>query len=305
VRAAAIDVGSNAIRFLAAEVDESGQLESLLFDRAAVRLGRDVFEHGRIGDELMDAAVDALVRFRRRMDELGITQYRAVATSAVRDSANGTDLIARTRRAAGIALEVIDGTEEAELVVRAVRARVPMGREPWLLVDIGGGSVEVTLADARRTLKTASYPLGAVRLLEHYDAGDAAGARRVIEAQVDAIPLPDEAGRAVGGFVATGGNADALADLLELEPDDGATARLSLELLCETIERLAAASIEERLSWGLRPDRADVILPAAIVYQRLCTRARCDEIWIPRVGVREGVILDVAKHRSVAGTPDS
>src|SRR5690606_15323859 len=195
-------------------------------------------------------SVDALVRFRRRMDELGITQYRAVATSAVRDSANGTDLIARTRRAAGIALEVIDGTEEAELVVRAVRARVPMGREPWLLVDIGGGSVEVTLADARRTLKTASYPLGAVRLLEHYDAGDAAGARRVIEAQVDAIPLPDEAGRAVGGFVATGGNADALADLLELEPDDGATARLSLELLCETIERLAAASIEERLSWG-------------------------------------------------------
>ncbi len=302
LRAAAIDVGSNAIRFLAAELDASGGLATLAYDRAAVRLGHDVFETGRIGSELLEAAVAALVQFRERMDDLGITRYRAVATSAVRESANGQKLIERARTAAGIVLETIGGVEEAELVLRAVRAHVPIASAPWLLVDIGGGSVEITLADAERILDTASHPAGAVRLLEQYGDGDAADLRRAIETRVAALPLPGVAGPAVAGFVATGGNSDALADLREPQLDDRGVSRLSLGWLRKTIERLAAASLEERMSCGLRADRADVILPAAIIYEGLCTRARCDELWIPRVGVREGVILDVAKHRSVEDT---
>ncbi len=302
LRAAAIDVGSNAIRFLAAELD-GPRLPTLAFDRAAIRLGRDVFENGRIGAELMDAAVEALARFRQRMDDLGLTRYRAVATSAVRDSANGADLVARAQAAAGLTLETIDGTEEAELVLRAVRAHVPMDDAPWLLVDIGGGSVELTVASAQRMMSSASHPLGAVRLLREYGGADAAAFRRAIEARVSQVPLPPEAAAGVGDVVTTGGNADALGDLLELDRDERGVSRLGVPLLRETIDRIAAASLEERMSWGLGADRADVILPAAIIYERLCTRVRCDELCIPRVGVREGVILDASRHRSVEITP--
>lgn len=295
-RVAAIDLGSNAIRFLAGELDGAGGMETLAFDRAAVRLGHDVFVSGRIGPAIMDATVAALVGFRRRMDELGITRYRAVATSAVRDSANGADLIERVRSAAGIVLETISGTEEAELVHRAVRSRVPMDARPWLLIDIGGGSVEITLADGGGILDTASYAAGAVRLLEEYGLEDVDTLRRAVEARAAALPLPQHDAGSIEGVVATGGNSDALADLNSLDPE---ASRLMLDALHATIERLAAASIEERMSWGLRADRADVILPAAIIYEQLCRRAGCDALWIPRVGVREGVILDVAKHRSV------
>ena len=298
-RVAAIDVGSNAIRFLAGTLDGAGGMETLAFDRAAVRLGHDVFVSGHIGPAIMDATVAALVRFRRRMDELDITRYRAVATSAVRDSANGSDLVDRVRGEAGIVLETISGTEEAELVHRAVRSRVPMKTRPWLLIDIGGGSVEITLADRGGILETASHAAGAVRLLEQHGSEDVDALRHAVEARAAALPLPQHDAASIEGVVATGGNSDALADLNSLEADEQAASRLTLDALHATIERLAAASIEERMSWGLRADRADVILPAAIIYEQLCRRAGCDALWIPRVGVREGVILDVAKHRSV------
>ncbi|HEX8905841.1 MAG TPA: hypothetical protein VF771_13405, partial [Longimicrobiaceae bacterium] len=163
LRVAAVDVGSNAIRFLAAEFTALGTYEVLEEERVPVRLGHDVFLTGRLTPEAMDAAVQAIAGFRARMEALGIENYRAVATSATRESRNGTDLVARIRREAGIELEVITGQEEARLVYLAVANRVGFGDDKWITVDVGGGSVEVSLVDASGILWSESHVMGSVR----------------------------------------------------------------------------------------------------------------------------------------------
>src|SRR3954471_8011438 len=166
LRVAAVDVGSNAIRFLAAEFSALGVYEVLEEERVPVRLGHDVFLTGRLTPEAIEAAVAAIARFRGRMEALGIEHYRAVATSATRESRNGDELVGRIRREAGIELETITGQEEARLVYLAVANRVRMGEEKWITVDVGGGSVEVSLVDANGILWSESHVMGSVRLLE-------------------------------------------------------------------------------------------------------------------------------------------
>ncbi|HEU4556513.1 MAG TPA: hypothetical protein VFS20_01645, partial [Longimicrobium sp.] len=152
LRVAAVDVGSNAIRFLAAEFSALGEYEVLEETRVPVRLGHDVFLSGKLTPEAMDGAVEAMKSFRARMDAQGIEHYRAVATSATRESRNGAEMVARIRREAGIELEVITGHEEARLVYVAVANHVKMGDDKWITVDVGGGSVEVSLVDANGIL---------------------------------------------------------------------------------------------------------------------------------------------------------
>src|SRR5215218_6623116 len=126
LRVAAVDVGSNAIRFLAAEFSALGEYDVVEETRMPVRLGHDVFLSGKLTPEAMDAAVDAIKGFRGRMEALGIEHYRAVATSATRESRNGAEMVARVRREAGIELEVITGAEEARLVNVAIATHVKM-----------------------------------------------------------------------------------------------------------------------------------------------------------------------------------
>ncbi|HET9439954.1 MAG TPA: hypothetical protein VFO52_07270, partial [Longimicrobiales bacterium] len=147
IRLAAIDIGSNAIRLIAAQFTSPTSLQQLEQLRLPVRLGHDVFLTGRLTDDAMNAAIDGLSLFSRRIQELAITKYRAVATSAVRDSRNGVDLVQRARDEAGIAINVITGAEEARLVHLAVRNRMRLGRQKWLIADLGGGSVEVSVVD--------------------------------------------------------------------------------------------------------------------------------------------------------------
>jgi exopolyphosphatase/guanosine-5'-triphosphate,3'-diphosphate pyrophosphatase len=166
LRLAAVDVGSNAIRFLAAEFRALGEYEVLEEERVGVRLGHDVFLTGRLTGDAVDAAVQAIGRFRGRMEALGVTHYRAVATSATREARNGADLVARVRKEAGIELEVITGQEEARLVYLTIANRIPLGDDRWITVDVGGGSVEVSLVDATGILWSESHVMGSVRLLE-------------------------------------------------------------------------------------------------------------------------------------------
>ena len=166
LRVAAVDVGSNAMRFIAAEFRGATEYETLAEQRMPVRLGHDVFLTGKLPREAMDAAVEAMKGFRRQMETLGIDHYRAVATSAMRESRNGGELVQRIRDEVGLELEVITGSEEARLVYEAIRATVPFGDHKWILVDLGGGSVEVSLVDAGGILWSESHVMGSVRLLE-------------------------------------------------------------------------------------------------------------------------------------------
>ncbi|HEX6748334.1 MAG TPA: Ppx/GppA phosphatase family protein [Longimicrobium sp.] len=298
LRVAAVDVGSNAIRFLAAEFSAPGEYRVLEEERVPVRLGHDVFLTGKLTPEAIDAAAEAIARFRARMEALGIEDYRAVATSATRESRNGRELVERVRRDAGIELETITGQEEARLVYLAVANRVGMGEEKWITVDVGGGSVEVSLVDASGILWSESHVMGSVRLLEELStAGDEPGRfQRLLREYAATLQIPTIAAHwNPRGMVATGGNAEALAKLAGADVARGKVAAVPLQSLRGVIELLSRLSYRQRVDvLGLREDRADVILPAAMIYERVASLVDAAEVLVPAVGLKDGVLLDLA-----------
>ena len=296
LRAACVDMGSNAIRFVAADFTSESGYSVLVSERRAVRLGHSVFLSGRLDQQAMDAAVEALADFKRQMDELGIEHYRAVATSAVRESKNGRDFVKRIASETGLKLEVISGSEEARLVHTAVAQVVPLGSRRWLLVDLGGGSVEVSLVDQQGCYWSESHTMGSVRLLEELtEAGaDPGRFRRLLAEYISVLKVPAMSdGQQLAGYIATGGNIEALAKVAGFSDETGVT-QLPVETLRAVIEQLARMSYRQRVDdLGLRDDRADVILPAAMVYERLADVSGVSEITVPRVGIKEGVLFDV------------
>lgn len=297
LRVGGIDVGSNAIRFLAAEFTSPTEYRVLAEKREPVRLGHAVFLSGKLAPETMEAAVEAIAGFRVQMQDLGIEHYRAVATSATRESRNGEEFVARVQREAGIELEPITGTEEARLIFEAVRAQVPFADRKWLLVDLGGGSVEVSLVDDSAILWSESHTMGSVRLLEELaGSGEEPGRfQRLLEEYAATLRIPVITRQwNPAGLIATGGNIEALARLLGSEPGRGRVASVSVAELRGVIEKLASLSYRQRVEQlGLREDRADVILPAAMVYERVATLAEVEEILVPAVGLKDGVLVDL------------
>ena len=230
VRVACIDVGSNALRFVAAEFTSADQFRVVEQQRAAVRLGHDVFLTGRLTESAMAAAESALASFWQRMPELEVGVYRAVATSAVRESSNGEQFVQRVREQTGLEVEVISGSEEARLVFAAVRRAVPLAGKDWIVVDVGGGSVEILLVDDSGILWSESHTMGSVRLLEELsEAGEEPGRfRRLLEEYTATLRLaPPAQSRRPTGFIATGGNAETLAQLAGAGPRRREAARPS------------------------------------------------------------------------------
>ena len=299
LRLAVVDVGSNAIRYAVAEFSDPDHYTEIEAERIAVRLGRDVFTRERTLSEItLELGTAALVQIRRRLDDLGIPHYRAVATSAVRESRNGGEFVDRVRRESGIHLETISGSEEARLVWLAIRRRVRMGSSRWVLMDLGGGSVEISVVDRDGILWSESHTLGSVRLLQRFqeeEMTDEDDFRTLLERYVQVLKMP----RAVAkwspvGIIATGGNIEALAKLADAPQDSDGVRTLPMEDLRATLDRLVGLTEQERIDrLGLRVDRADVIVPAAVVYERVAELAGANEILVPGVGVREGVLMDL------------
>jgi len=294
LRIGCIDSGSNAIRLVAAEFRSRSSYRVLRSERAPVRLGHGVFLNGRLTPAAMDAAVDAVGSFRKILDDLAVDHFRAVATSAVREATNGAPFVARVARETGVELEPITGAEEARLAYTAVARRIPLGSTPWVTADLGGGSVEVSLIDDTGILWSESHTMGSVRLLEELAGAedDPGRFRRVLSEYVATlrIPFPPEN---VAGFVATGGNIETLARLTGIPADRDGVVRIETGDLRSVIDTLARLSYRRRVEeLGLREDRADVILPAAMVYERLAVLSGAGFIHVPKVGVKEGVLLD-------------
>ncbi|MDX1395269.1 MAG: Ppx/GppA phosphatase family protein [Gemmatimonadota bacterium] len=320
IRVAAIDVGSNAIRFVAAEFSDATHHTQLVYERVPVRLGHSAFVTGELHPDAMDQALEAFHRFRAEIDRLGVTTWRAVATSAVRESRNGAAFAKRILDETGITLGLISGGEEARLVWSAVRNRIPMGTNKWMLVDLGGGSVEVSLADDAGIMWSESHTMGSVRLLEELaGVDDAPGHFSMLLAEyASTLRIPAAAKHWTPvELIATGGNIETLARLAGSNADEllaaaasGIPAPLAEpstdEVLVITradlrhaIDLLSRLSYAQRVGQlGLREDRADVILPAAIVYDRVAELAGAERIFVPGVGVKEGVLLDLIEERT-------
>jgi exopolyphosphatase/guanosine-5'-triphosphate,3'-diphosphate pyrophosphatase len=324
-RIAAIDIGSNAIRLRVVEVDPPATgpdgprftpFRDVLVDRAPVRLGHDVFTKGRIEAGVIGAACDALRRFRAAMDGAKVDRYRAVATSAAREASNGDVFVERAEREAGIHVDVIEGVEEARLVRIAVRERLHIRGRSALLIDIGGGSTELTLLPASADPSaregaplSRSLPIGTVRLIEAFLDGRGpldVVHRSLLEEYIDrvfteAIPeIKEITGGSVDLLIGTGGNIETLADLCPIPSAFPESRAIEVAAMQRLLDDLCKKSIDERVQvYGLRPDRADTIVPAATVLCRIATTFGADAIAAPGVGLKEGVLVDLARAHFV------
>ena len=343
-RLAAIDIGSNALRLRIVEVDPPvigpegprfTAFRDIFSDRAPVRLGHDVFTKGHIEPGVIGAACEALRRFRAAMDGAKVDRYRAVATSAAREASNGDLFVERAEREAGIHIEVIEGVEEARLVQLAVSERLQLRGRSALLVDVGGGSTELTLLRSGRgevvspagltptppsvrarpseqgatlgpfsAVFSRSLPVGTVRLVEAFLDGRGpvdAEHRRLLDEYVDrvleeAVPeIRELTGGSVSLLIGTGGTTETLADLC---PTFGAFPEgraIDVAGMDQLLAELCKKTVEERASrYSLRPDRADTIVPAATILSRIALAFQHDTIATPGVGLKEGVLVDLA-----------
>ncbi len=309
-RFAAIDLGSNALRLVVVEADAASQVRLLVSDRAPVRLGREVFQTGRLTPQSITAASEALRRFREVLDQHQVDRYRAIATSAVREAENGSILVERARRDAGIDLEMIEGVEEARLVRLALVGRLDLRERRALLVDLGGGSTELSLVERGRLRVTTSLPVGSVRLLEAFHQGDANAsrlAREYVERQLREVATEIQRG-SFDVCIGTGGNFETLAALCPVQlplpgqnPGPRDDAQIDLGALRAMLPKLAVLSPDERRSlYGLRPDRADVILPAAEIVVALADAFGIDRIAAPGIGLKDGILDEIiSKHFDV------
>ena len=297
---AAIDVGSNAIRMIVSRLNAEGRLETLENLRLPVRLGQDAFTSGQFSEQTMQMAVDAFLRFRNVAEVFEVTQSRAVATSAMRETANSDLLIERIARETGFNVEIIRGEEEARLIHLAVTSAVNLKGKQAVLIDIGGGSVEVILSDGENILSTESYGMGTVRLLRKLETADgkklpfnrlvreyAESARRHIDREIG--------NENVDVCLGTGGNIEEMGKLRKRLFKREHENVISLDELERLVEKLSDMSVAERIKkLDLRPDRADVILPATVVLHMIAREAGVKEVLIPGVGLKDGVLLDMA-----------
>lgn len=302
LRLAAIDVGSNATRLVIVEVNAVGVLLDSVSLRWAVRLGADTFSTGILDEARQARLSDAFRDIARTMQMRRVTRYRAVATAAMRGAKNGVGFAAQIHRQTGIDLEIISGSEESRLSRDALIHSLGTVPADTLLVDLGGGSVELHPAGERRG---HSVPLGTVRLVQrHPELGGAISRKQLEElsqeigARLGARFAPRRARLAVG----TGGNLDALSRLSAARC--GLYPGIDLGRLPGVAARLARLPPDERvITAGLRPDRADLIIPAALVLLAVRDRCQVERFVVPGTGIRESLLQKLAVDDSERDGP--
>lgn len=315
-RIAAIDAGSNAMRMIVGDIDEGWQVKPVENVRLPVRLGRDVFRTGALQERTIQQAVEAFIHFQRVARDLGAVRMRAIATSAMREASNADILMDRILRTSGIEVQVISGAEEARLIHLAVTRTLKLKGKRAVLIDIGGGSVEVTISKNQNITSTESYDMGTVRLLQKLDGAtewsfDMLGrrhpfatlVREYAEAARRSIDR-DLGSERVNICVGTGGTVEELGRLRQkaFKAANGTT--IAVSEIEQLITQLSAMSVKERIRrFRIRPDRADVILPAAIVLQLIAREAHVRHVSIPGVGLKDGLLMEMADQLKAGPHP--
>jgi exopolyphosphatase / guanosine-5'-triphosphate,3'-diphosphate pyrophosphatase len=301
VHIAAIDAGSNAVRLSVARAYSALDIEPLTTERYPLRLGEGVFLRHRFSEELLKKGVKAFRRLREIMDDFGVSRYRAVATSASREAENRNALLRRVKQAAAIELEVITSKEEARLGQQAVIAAMGPEAQPRCIVDLGGGSLEFSVLRDHTVVQAAQLPLGTVRLMSTLNVpgvikpADAEQVRKYVRALLESR-LPDRPNLGDEVAVALGGNAETLSNVAPGPRRDGLPS-LELSLLRERLPDILQRDVRERMkAYGVRRDRADVMAVAAIILTTLGRYLNIRSFVIPGVGIREGLLHEIARE---------
>ena len=284
MRFGAIDIGSNAARLLVKDIRQKDGVileQKISFIRVPIRLGEDVFETGRVSEAKEDSLLKTLKGFRYLLEAQGIEWFRACATSSLREAKNGDDIVRRIHQDSAIRLECISGQEEADIIFQNFRGSLFEEIEDALYIDVGGGSTELTLLRDGKRIRSKSFQLGTVRSLK---GGIPDGEWDAVKSFVDHVRNPTSPIIAVG----TGGNINRYHRLSRIER----SVPLSLDTLRDWHQLIEACPLPSRMrTFGLKPDRADVIVPAGEIYVRVMELAGCSEILVPKVGLSDGMIL--------------
>jgi exopolyphosphatase/guanosine-5'-triphosphate,3'-diphosphate pyrophosphatase len=305
MRIAALDVGSNSFHLIVVDVATGGHINVLDRAKEMVRLGDSTLHHGVIPPEVFRRGLDALRALRRIADRHNVDALIAVATSAVREAQNGGEFVRAARDEAGIDIRVIRGDEEARLIYLGARGSLDLGKQRVALFDLGGGSLEVILADAQELYYTASLKLGVIRLAETCPCSDPPTSRERAQLAERVRSMLDPVVtrvRAMGfDFVAfTSGTASALASILRADKDTGSgKSTIALKDLQALEQRLGSTSIAARARLtGLDVRRADTIYGGAVVFRTALELAGAEQATLCETALREGIIADyVASNR--------
>lgn len=303
LRLAAIDIGSNAIRLVLGIVSPKGRLRTIKKWRAPVRLGEDVFQNGSISDSSLAKALVSFRTFAQIIEQEGVLFYRAVATSALREAANSHDFTEAVSKETNLKIEIIDGIEEGRLVYQAVRNVVDISEFNVLLIDVGGGSVEISSTRHGALTATQSFPMGTVRIIDELKKRNQNEVHlnslihELFQSVKSYLKSQDPVKNPYDFAVGTGGNLEALGQLKAKLLKKKNTKILSLNELRLIIQKLQLYTIQGRIeALELKKDRADVIVPAALTVEKILTEAKIEKLVIPQVGLREGIMWGIAQN---------
>src|SRR4051812_1477746 len=299
-RLAAIDIGTNTIRLIVAEVQEDDTYRVLDEEREMVRLGEHMDRTGRLSDEAIERGLAALGKMKAIADGFQISELRATATSAVREAANGRSFTREALRQHKVRIDVISGEEEAQLAFRSAARHFDIQGRSTAVVDIGGGSVEVILSAGTAIDQVYSLPLGAVRVTERFVRSDPLREKHWKQ-------MKDEIDRTIRGafrqeahraeiMIGSGGTFTALAHMSKWQREGRHGSVQGYVLtpaeIIHLLDRLREAPLETRRQMpGLSPDRADIILAGTSVISRLVRRLGTQQILVNERGLRDGILL--------------
>jgi exopolyphosphatase/guanosine-5'-triphosphate,3'-diphosphate pyrophosphatase len=289
---AAIDIGSNAVRLLFCNVyEENGKASYKKAEliRVPIRLGEDSFLHKKISAEKADKLVSAMKAFKNLMDVYEAIDYRACATSAMRDAVNNHEVVERVRKEAGIKIEIIDGKTEADIIYSNHIEEYLDKNCNYLYIDIGGGSTELTLFSKKKVVVSQSFNIGTIRLLHDQ-------VEKEYWSDFKSWVKEKSSGYKPLVAIGSGGNINKLFKMTG-KKQDKPIATDKLKELCEMIE---SYSYDERITQlGLNPDRADVIIPASKILLTVLKKAEIDWMIVPQIGLSDGIVhLLYEKYKS-------
>ena len=282
MKLAAIDIGSNAIRFqISSVLDAKGRIafKKLEYVRFPLRLGHDVFTTGRISEKSADKFVKLMRAYKLLIELYEADDYMFCATSAMRESENGHEIVKRVLDELGIIIHVIDGHQEAEMVNKAISSF--LSDDSYVHIDVGGGSTELNLYTGGKKVETRSFKMGSVRMLEHNDSPVVwedmeKWIRQHVRKKYDDITA-----------VGTGGNISKIFELAKIPIGKP----ISIDKIREIKVMIESTSIEERIyDLQMNPDRADVIVPASNIYIKVMEWSKAEKMMVPDVGLKDGIL---------------
>lgn len=283
LKLAAVDIGSNAIRFQISTVLDNGprlMFKKLEYVRFPLRLGHDVFSTNRISDKSIEKFVKLMRTYKLLIELYEADDYMFCATSAMRESENGEEVAKRVYEELGITINIITGHEEADMVNRAIASY--LADQSYIHIDVGGGSTELNIYVDGKKIKTRSFKIGSVRVLEHTDSP-------IMWQDMEAW-VKKNVSKTYGKMTAvgTGGNISKIFELTRLKPGKS----LSLKKFKNVKAMIESKSIDQRIyELQMNPDRADVIVPASDIYMKVMQWAKAGEMLVPDVGLKDGILL--------------